>query len=114
MDRRFAGQPGGAVADINALAAQQKVVDAQKELQAVQFSQQIRDQKVKNAINLILLPLQTADGVVRQDPEKTPESIAARAAAYRCLENHFSTTTDFEDGIPVREITAIDSPLATA
>jgi len=112
MDRRFGG--GQAVPDVNALAAQNKVIEAQKELAAMQVAQQTRDKKVQNAINLILLPLQTPDGVVRQDPEKTPESISARAAAYKFLEGYFSTTTDLEAGIPVRELTAIDSPVLTA
>jgi len=96
------------VADVAALAAQGRVIDAQKDLAAIQFSQNARDTKVKNAINFLLLPLQTKDGVIRQepeydDPEVRPHVVAARNAAYDCITHYFATTTDFEDGIPVRE-----------
>jgi len=113
----MAGRPGGpmmAVPDVNALHAQQKVIDAQKEMGAMQMAQQVRAEKANKAINFILLPLQTKDGIVRQDPEGTPESKAARAAAYKFLEMYFTTTTDFEDGITVREATAFGSDLVQA
>jgi hypothetical protein len=103
-----------AVPDPQALAAQQKVIDAQKEMGAMQMAQQVRAEKANKAINFILLPLQTKDGIARQDPEGTPESKAARAACYRFLEAYFSTTTDFEDGIAVREATAFGSEFLKA
>ena len=101
------------------LAAQGRVIDAQKEIAAMQLAQNVRQEKAKNAINLILLPLQKADGVIRQepeydDPEVRPRVVAARCAAYKFLEDYFSTTTDLEAGIPVREVTAVDSPVLSA
>lgn len=105
------------VPDINQLAAQNKVIDAQKELAAMQYAQTVRLEKAKNAINFILLPLQTDGGVIRQDPEATVESKAARAACYKFLERYFSTTTDFEAGIAIRDASSdptFISPVATA
>lgn len=101
---------GGPV-DFRALAAQRETIEAQKELASIQVAQQVRENKAKNAINFILLPLQTADGIIRQDPEGTPESQAARAACYNWLAYYFSTDSDFEKGLPVQEATAF---LATA
>lgn len=102
------------VPDPAAMAAQSKVIEAQKEVAAMQVAQNIRSGKAKDAINFILLPLQDANGIHRQDPENTPESKAARAACYRFLEHYFGTTTDLEAGIPVNEVTSIPSPIATA
>ena len=89
--------------DPAAMAAQSKVIDAQKELSAIQYSQAARTTKAQNAINFILLPFQGPDGLKRQEPDDTPECKSARAAAYTFLEKYFSTETDFEAGIPVRE-----------
>lgn len=103
-----------AIPDPQALAAQGRVIEAQKELNAIQIAQSFRQEKAKTAINFILLPLQTSDGVVRQEPENTKESKAARAATYRWLEKYFTADTDFEAGIPVREVTAVPEPIARA
>jgi hypothetical protein len=102
------------VPDPSAMAAQSRVIEAQKEVAAMQVAQQIRSAKAKDAINFILLPLQDEHGVHRQDPENTLESKAARAACYRFLEHYFGTTTDLEAGIPVHEVTSLPSPIATA
>jgi hypothetical protein len=107
------------VADPQALAAQGKVIAAQKELQAIKMSQEVRQEKAKTAVNFLLLPLQTKDGVVRQepeyhDPEVRPKVVAARCAAYGFLARYFSTTTDFEAGIPVYEEPDEPSLVATA
>jgi hypothetical protein len=92
-----------AVPDPQALAAQGKVIEAQKEFASIQLAQTVRSEKAKTAVNFILLPLQTPDGVKRQEPEDTPECKAARAACYRYLEAYFSTTTDFEAGVALYE-----------
>lgn len=104
------GGPGGPqVADVGQLAAQRQVIDAQKDLAAVQFSQNVRKEKAQIAVNFILLPIQTEDGVKRQEPElDNPACVAARNAAYKFIADYFSTTTDFEDGVPVREATALE------
>lgn len=107
------------VPDPQALAAQSRVIDAQKDIAAMQLAQNTRLEKVKNAINFILLPLQRADGVIRQepeydDPEVRPHVVKARNAAYDFIAGFFSTTTDLEAGIMVREATTYDSPIATA
>lgn len=96
------------VADPQALAAQQKVIDAQKEFASIQFAQNTRLEKVKNAINFILLPMQTEDGVVRGEPEYDDADVRAhvvkaRNAAYDFIAHFFSTTTDFEAGVPIYE-----------
>ena len=110
--------PRMAVPDPAAMAAQSRVIDAQKDLAAIQFSQNARDGKVKNAINFLLLPLQTKDGVIRHepeydDPDVRPHVVAARNAAYDCIARYFATSTDFEDGLPVHEAPA-DAPFITA
>jgi hypothetical protein len=107
----------GQVPDPRAIAAQQRVIDAQKELKSIEFAQSMRDGKVKNAINFLLLPLQTKDGVVRQEPEYDdevvrPHVVAARCAAYDCIATYFKTTTDFEDGLPVHEAPSTEFAIA--
>lgn len=100
------------VPDPAAMAAQSRVIEGQKELAAIQFSQAARTTKAQNAINFILLPFQGPDGLKRQEPDDTPECRAARASAYKFLAKYFATETDFEAGVPVRE--AQDSGFVTA
>ena len=98
------------VADVGRLAAQRQVIDAQKTSSLpFRFSQNVRKEKAQIAVNFILLPIQTEDGVKRQEPElDNPACVAARNAAYKFIADYFSTTTDFEDGVPVREATALE------
>lgn len=105
------------VPDPAAMAAQSKVIEAQKELEAIKFAQGVRQSKAQNAINFLLLPMQDEKGMKRQEPELDDPEIAthcraARAAAYDFLAGYFSTTTDFEAGVAVHESPDKDLALA--
>lgn len=113
MDRRMmAGPP-----DLAANAAQARIIEANKELSAIQFAQQARKEKAQTAVNFILLPMQTKDGVVRNEPEYDdadvrPSVVKARCAAYEFIADYFSTTSVSESGVPMMERPANDDQIA--
>jgi|ERR1700677_65709 len=107
------------VADLQALSAQDKVIQAQKWLKEIEFAQNTRSTKAQHAINFLLLPHQTKDGVIRNEPEYDdvevrPHVVKSRCAAYDFLGRYFSTTTDFEKGVAVHEADIVDRDFLTA